>query len=114
MGFRSIAEGSILADGSEQTILEVTQSGRFSGYVSLAELKTGDIVRLRQYVEIIGVYAKYWDQQYSGVQNDPAIYITPKEVASKMRVTLEQTAGVFRQFGYNFIVEEVPGVKFKV
>ncbi len=113
MGFRSIAEGSILADGSEQTILEVTQSGRFAGYVSLREMQAGDTVYLSQYVKIDGTYDRYRREPYQDVQTDPAIYITPKEVVTGMKITIQQTVGTFREIDFNFIIEELPGGRFK-
>lgn len=114
MGFSLIAEDAVIADGSEQVILEVSRSGRFSGYIDLSEMQAGDGITVRQYVAINGAYKRYAAEQYSGVQSDPVIYVTPKEVATKMRVTVEQIAGVFRRIPYNFVVEEIPGPKFKV
>jgi hypothetical protein len=114
MGFRSIAEETVLADGTEQIVLEVDKSGRFSGYIDLSEMQAGDTLRIRQYVAINGAYKRYATEQYSGAQSDPVVYITPKEVATRMKVTMEQTAGVFRRLPCNFVVEEIPGPKFKV
>ncbi len=106
MGFRSIKKGNIVADGSEQTVLETELIGRVSGYLDLAEMEAGDVITIRQYLTVDGTYRKYHTESYSGVQADPMVYMTPKEVASKLKLTLEQTAGTFRGFPHDFILEE--------
>ena len=106
MGFRSVKKGNLVADGSEQTMLETEAIGRISGYVDLAQMEAGDSVTVRQYVAVNGTYRKYHAEEYSGVQANPVVYITPKEIASGLKVSLEQTAGTFRAFFYDFILEE--------
>jgi hypothetical protein len=105
MAFETLAEGTLVADGTEQTITEASEAMRLSGYVSLSEIQAGDSIVLRQYVELSNTYKKYAEETYSGVQTNPVVYITPKESASRLKITLEQTAGASRSFAYKFIKE---------
>ena len=106
MGFETFAEGTVTANGSEQTLAELTEAVRVSGYISLSQLQAGDTVVLRQYTKLFATWEKYNEESYSGAQANPVIYFTPKEIASSLKVTLQQTAGVLRAFSYKFIKEK--------
>ena len=106
MAFETHAEGTITADGSEQIVAEITEAVRFSGYISLSNLQAGDTVVLRQYTKLFAVWEKYAEESYSGAQTTPVVYFAPKEIASSVRVTLQQTVGVLRSFSYKFIKEK--------
>ena len=113
MGFQTHAEGTLTADGTEQVVSEISEVSRFSGYVSLAKMQAGDSVVIRQYTKLFATWEKYGEVTYSNAQAEPVIYFTPKEIASAIRVTLEQTAGPSRTFDYKFI-KEVPIIEIKV
>jgi hypothetical protein len=106
--FRTVTSGSILTDGTEQTILEVSKSGRYSGYLDLTNLVLGDTFILKQYMDIAGSYVLYAADTYSDVQVEPAIYITPKEITTRTLVSVQRTVGVDHTLSYNFIIEEIP------
>lgn len=106
MGFETFAEGTLIANGAEQTVTEITEAVRFSGYISLSQLQAGNTVVLRQYIKLFAIWEKYNEEIYSGLQVNPIIYFTPKEIASSLKVTLQQTAGVLRAFSYKFIKEK--------
>lgn len=114
MAFRTSARGELVADGSEQPVLEISKAGRFSGYVTLRNMLAGDTVVMKQYFKVGGQYDVYWAETYTGAQENPVQYVTPKESVSGMKVTLEQSAGTLRTFPFEFIVEELPGVKTMV
>ncbi len=94
--------GSVVADGSEQLLLEVTVK-RISGFVDLTPLQGGDTVVVRSYVDsdMGGGYKKYAEEPYVGPSN--VLYITPRESPGKLKFTLQQTAGVMRTFPYKFM-----------
>ncbi len=115
MGFEPISQGTVTTDGSEQTILLGTGAGRFSGYIDLSELEAGDTLRVRQYILSKGVYKTYHTEDYSGVQPDPMLYINPKESIIGVNITVQQIAGVFRDFAYTFIIEQIlAGASFSI
>jgi lipopolysaccharide export system protein LptA len=117
MAFEIHTQGSITANGSEQTVTEISEATRISGYINLTNLQAGDTVVIRQYIKLFSSYQKYEEESYSDAQAKPIIYIRPKEIASGTKVTIQQTAGVFRDFEYKFIkevVEEIGARGFNV
>jgi len=48
MKLEPVAEGTLTADGTEQTLVEDVVLSNLSGFVSLAEIEAGDIVIIRQ------------------------------------------------------------------
>jgi len=106
--FEPFAKGTLVADGSEQVVMEISGSVRVSGYISLANMEAGDTVVIRQYIRLLnGEYKQYASETYTGAQENPIVYITPKELASAIKVTLQQTSGTYKTFDYLFI-KEVP------
>lgn len=102
------AEGTLNADGSEQSIVKINSLMKLSGYIDLSEMETGDEVVIKQYMRIKsgGAYKKYAQENYSGVQEKPLIYITTKVLGHGGQVTLQQTLGTNKSFEYEFISEE--------
>jgi hypothetical protein len=102
------AKGTLIADGSEQVVMEISGSARVSGYISLANMEAGDTVVIRQYLKLLnGEYKRYATEPYTGVQENPIVYITPKELASATKVTIQQTSGTYKTFDYLFINEVI-------
>lgn len=114
MAFETHAEGTLGSDGTEQTVAEITEAVRLSGYISLANMQAGDTVVLRQYVKLFDTYERYAEDEYSDVQGSPMVYFTPKEISSGLKVTLRQTIGPSRNFSYKFIKEKVVTVTVNV
>lgn len=105
MGLEVIEEGSLTADGSEQTLVEFTELGKMDGYVNLSNLALGDTVIIRQYQKVNGEYRQYAEESYADVQTLPAVYITPKSGKDGVKITLQQTAGTLRTIAYCFFRE---------
>jgi len=103
-----LAQGTLKANGSEQTVVEFVGVGKVCGSIDLQEMKGGDEVVIRQYVKLKedGSYKKYWEETYKDVQALPAIYFTPKTTNIGIKITLQQTKGILRNFDYNFTVEK--------
>ena len=99
--------GTLKANGTEQTVVEYSGLGKIIGYIDLQNMQAGDTVVIRMYVKLKsdGNYKKYDEGTYTGVQSKPVIYIRPKESHYGVKVTLQQTAGVMREFDYNFLEE---------
>lgn len=115
MSLEKHAAGTLTANGTEQMVTEIIEPSRFSGYISLAKMETGDTIVIRQYVRLLnGAYERYASETYSGVQDNPVLYFTPKEIASALRITLQQTAGTFKTFDYLFLKERKPAPAVQV
>ena len=102
MRLELVVEGILTADGSEQTLVEDVLLSNLSGFISLALMEAGDIITIRQYVNIGSGYRLYADETYNDAQIQPAVYITSKTSNTQMKITLQQTAGTYRQFAYEF------------
>lgn len=104
---RSLGTLTTLMDGSEMSILDITNNttSMLSGYIDLSNMLVGDIVIIRMYARIFGVWRLYHDETYSGVQTLPLIYITPKPKSEGVRVSIQQTAGLYKMISYEFYEE---------
>lgn len=102
-----LKRGNLIADGTEQTLLEFVDVGAVTGYVSLKEMLGGDTVIIRQYMRIEegGSYEPYASETFTGFQANPTLYFTRKETDLGIKITLEQTAGVFKHFINDFLRE---------
>jgi len=106
--FTTLSKGTVVADGTEQVVVETRTPGRVMGYIDLQEMAPGDTVVIRQYIRVRpdGAFKKYAEESFSGAQDVPIIYIRPKESANNgIRVTLQQTAGVMRSYDFHFLRE---------
>lgn len=105
MKLEVVAQGVITADGTEQVLVEDVDLSTLSGFLDLAMMQAGDTVVIRQYIDLNGGYKLYAEESYNDNQVQPALHLTPKGSNTKMKITLQQTAGTYRQFGYEFIRE---------
>jgi len=99
-------EGSLTMDGTEQTLIlsELGVQHHIEGMVDLTPMAAGDTVVIRQYMSIVTPvsYVKYAEETYSDAQTIPLLYITTKTATYGLRVTIQQTAGVYKTFNYQF------------
>jgi hypothetical protein len=105
---KPIKSGNLLADGSEQMLLEFEGVAKIIGYVDLSAMTIGDTVIIRQYMKLAtaGSYKKYAELPLVGVQPEPLLYITPKETDVAILITLQQTTGTFKRYPHNFMEED--------
>jgi len=99
-------EGTLTADGTEQTVVEETGTLEFKldGYIDLSNLASGDTVVVREYMKVKsnGSYVKYAEETYSGSQPLPLLHIITKPARYGLKITLQQTSGTYRSFDYQF------------
>ena len=100
--------GTLVADGSEQTVTEVAGLVKFSGYIDLSVMEVGDEVLIRWYMRITpgGPFKKHAQATYTGVQDPPLADMRVKVLPDGARITLQQTSGTLRSFPYRFVKEE--------
>jgi hypothetical protein len=106
--FDTPIEGTLTADGTEQTLILDEVAGNPSrfldGLVDLNAMAAGDTVVIRQYLSLVTpvAYRKYAEETYSGAQTLPALYIVTKTGRYGIKITLQQTAGTYKSFPYQF------------
>jgi hypothetical protein len=101
-----IKKATILADGTEQTLLEYSGAiALISGYIDLSNMTEGDEVTITTYVKIKegGDYIRYRSETFTGKQPEPALYMLPRLAGIALKATLKQTAGTFKNFDYLFV-----------
>ena len=102
-----LAKGTKTADGTEQDLVSVTGRGKYEGWIDLANMQAGDTVVVKEYVRLKsgGSWRLYATATYTDAQTEPAIHPTRKLSEYGWRVTLQQTAGVNRDYDYEFLKE---------
>jgi len=102
-----LKEGVLTADGTEQIIVEASGILNLEGYVDLSEMVEGDRVVLRRYVKIQegDEYKLHASDTYSGVQAEPLVRFPFIAGYYGIKVTLQQTAGTYKNFPYQFFKE---------
>jgi hypothetical protein len=101
------SKGTLIANGEEQTLIEFIGVGTISGYVDLQNMEEGDEIIIRYYTKImeLGEYKMYKYRIYTGKQEEPMLHFKPMAVDVALKITLQQTAGTYKSFDYNFIRE---------
>ena len=96
--------GTLVADGSEQTVFSSTETGEFSGYIDLSNMVTDDSVTCKCYIRIKsgGEYILETSETYNDAQTEPALHFPPRQSVYGYKVTLQQTAGTYREFDWVF------------
>jgi hypothetical protein len=99
-------EGTLTADGTEQTLVQTSDSKphQISGEIDLTNMASGDTVVINYYIQMksAGSFIKYASQTYSGAQSIPAVFFLTKTAKYGLKITLQQTAGTYRNFDYDF------------
>jgi hypothetical protein len=111
--FDTPIEGTLTVDGTEQNIVldEITgnPSRYLEGYIDLSNMASGDTIVIREYMKIKsdGGYVKYAEETYSGAQTLPLLHILTKPGRYGIKITLQQTAGTYRNFPYQFFRKRI-------
>ncbi|MEM2284556.1 MAG: hypothetical protein QXL29_08145 [Zestosphaera sp.] len=111
--FDTPIEGTLTADGSEQNVVLDEVEGnppRFlEGHIDLSNMADGDTVVIRQYFKIspTGTYKKYAEETFSNAQPIPLLHVISNVGRYGIKVTLQQTAGTYRSFDYQFFRRRV-------
>ena len=103
-----VKEGSVTADGTEQTLFETTSAGVYEGWIDVSNLQSGDQVVLRLYVKPYSGsdWKKVDEVSVSGPHDKPAVPLARIAVIYGFKVTLQQTAGTYRTFSFQILREE--------
>ena len=96
--------GTLTADGTEQTVFELTSLAELEGWIDLANMESGDVVIIKVYVKTRsgGTYRLYDSASYSGIQSSPGLHITKLPAKYGLKGTVQQTTGTNRTYDFNF------------
>ena len=105
---RTLKQCNLASDGTEQVLTEFEGIGRVYGSLDLHSMMAGDTVIVRQWIKLLtdSEYQKYAEETYQGIQQMPVIYFPDKATDVAIKITLQQTEGIFRNFPHNFMVED--------
>ena len=101
----SVANGTLSASGSEQTLATVTSGGSFVLVTDCSGLAGGDKVELRIYTKTKsgGVERLSYTRRYANAQAEPIKYSPPVPADVSFRATLNQVAGTLRAFDWSIL-----------
>ena len=105
---RVLKQGNLTSDGTEQILAEFEGIGKVYGSLDLHSTMAGDTIIVRQWIKLLdgSEYQKYAEETYQGVQDMPVIYFPDKATDVAIKITLQQTEGIFRRYEHNFMVED--------
>lgn len=106
--FLEEGNGTLTADGTQQTVREYAGTGKLHAYIDLTNMAGGDTTVIRQFMKIKdgGSYIKYGEETYSGAQSLPMLHIIMKPSKWGVKITLQQTAGTNRNYDWETLVEQ--------
>lgn len=94
-----------LTIGTETTLATDTSNATFASFVDTSNLALGDTLEVRIYAINLsgGSLLQDWKGTYSNVQINPLKQLPFVASDQSYRVTLKQTAGTGRTFGWKFL-----------
>jgi hypothetical protein len=99
-----IKKDTIIADGTEQTLLEYLGTARISGNIDLHNMANGDTVTIKVYIKVKEdqPYTLHASDTYENIQDLPILHILPTLSGVATKITLQQTSGTYKSFSYIF------------
>jgi hypothetical protein len=94
-----------LTIGTETTLSSDTNNATFAGFVDTSNLASGDTLEIRVYTINLsgGSYTQTWKGAFQNAQLNPIKAIPPIVSDQGYRVTLKQTAGTGRTYGWKYL-----------
>lgn len=103
------ATGTLTATGAVDVVKEIADTvNKLHCFIDLSLMQAADTIKVAQEIKIkaAGSYAKYAEEEYSGVQDKPMLYVVTKPARHGIKVTLEQTAGTYRDYDWETFQEK--------
>lgn len=107
--FAEEASDTLTATGAEDTIKEITATvNKLHCYIDLSNMASGDSITVRQYMTIksAGSPVKYAEEVYTDAQSLPMLHVITKPARYGIKITLEQTAGTYKDFDWETFQEK--------
>lgn len=103
------SKGTITADGTEQTVREITWYTRgLEAYIDLTNMTTGDATVIRSYAKIKsgGSYIRLGSRTLVEAQDPPLMYVRSFPVSRYgFKITLQQISGTNRDYDWMTFLE---------
>lgn len=106
-------EGTLLMTGVEDLVLEkdFTLSPsvcRLEGHIDFTLHTAGETVKVREYIQInaAGAYVLFAEETYAGALVPPLLTIQTNWARYKIKVTMEKTGGVNRNYDWQFFTKK--------
>jgi len=95
-------QGSILTNGTEQEIVNITSLNHFAAYIFTDSMVNGDRLTIRVFVldDQGATTKKYLDVELIDAQITPAVFI-PFVPANQYRITIQRTGGPDRTHNFS-------------
>jgi hypothetical protein len=110
LALKEASSGTILADGSVQEIVSKTSTKPFMAQLilDLSNMSGADQIVVVETVKVLegGSLANFTKTRVTGAQEEPVLMFAPKYAVRQYTVTLQQLAGIYRNFHWSLIVEE--------
>ena len=105
MTWNTSAEGTVTADGSEQTLSTDTTNGTYVLVVDRNNMQNGDTLELRLYSKVRSgdSYQLAYFGPFADVPPEPNVYSLPIPIDVDVKATLKQTAGTNRQYKWKLL-----------
>lgn len=96
---------SALTVGTETTLATDTNNGTFVSFVDCSSMAAGDVAEVRVYSINLsgGSYKQLWKGVFQNAQINPLKALPPVASDQGYRVTVKQTAGTGRTYGYKYL-----------
>jgi len=96
--------GTTLADGTVQTLTDTTDNQYFTFKIDTGLMSTADadVMTLIIYDVVLsaGTARIYKSETYTGTQTEPIKFLAPLWITEKIKVTMQQTAGVNKNYAW--------------
>ena len=101
------SSGTLTADGTEQTLGDLTGNKYYSAHINLVNMASGDTTVVKLYVKVLstGSAGLYSSQTYYDAQTNKLVFIPPQPSTQEWKLTLTQTAGTNRD--YDWVIYKV-------
>jgi hypothetical protein len=94
--------GTLTADGTVQTVADVTDNKYFTFKLDTSAMLTSDadvtVLKIYDMVLNAGALALVFEETYTGTQTFKIKFLPPQWVTEEIKITLQQTAGVNKDY----------------
>ena len=98
------ASDTTTADGTVQTLADVTDNKYFTFKLDTSLMTTADadvtVLKIYDMVLNAGTLALVFEETYTGTQSLPIKFLPPQWVTEEIKITLQQTAGVNKDYDW--------------
>ena len=107
IGYKNEGEASLVANGTEQTVFDITKTTPFKGYlwIDVSAMTVFDGIIITEYIQKSATdpLLKFTDATILGAQVTPMVSTFEKILGYRHRITLKQTLGTFKTFPWQYL-----------